>query len=698
MDEIIMSIEISFKQLVDSTEPSFSEREKYLDYRNLCTVHSIPESYHYSRNKVEEYLCSKIGIILRSEQGQILLVEDIRKLPEQLLLQFFINNIDLTNYFQLSKIIVNAVKEFRGIALLEEKETWQKAIRLAKDVFNLSDSYTYETEQLDVFYKRLHAIGNSCKLLSQQGYTFKIETGSVLFESSEISRIAHDIETDIKTLGGIDVAQKLFDIIKSRYNIKQERYHLNPSFPPPNKSGHPEIPIAYLLNLCVKHFHQPMIITGTPETTFNRIIENSTAFASAVFDVQPYTQFENMFHNPKTIVELLVEVAIRDSLFNLFQLRVSDVTKILRKIFNCIHTQTQISTLGFEIEKIIKVIEKILDIVRSKHSPTEIHREQLILDLSYNSIIDTILDILSHPAPGPNVDFVLPNDISKNDFWFRPLLKINRERYLLMSPSWCSPSFYEAIATSLRSSIPQFNEIIGISIEELVKSELASKGVTFSSGEYYKKKGIVEGECDLIIETQNSIIFVEIKEKVLTRNAREGSDISILIDLGKSMINAQLQAGQHEIKIRKQGFLEIHKDQQMKRIELNGRNVERIALSFLDFGGFQDRTVINDLLRIASLYTFASDHTECSDRINEINRKARKLNKQFEELKQLNTASGNNFFINCWFLSVPQLLIVLDDVKSNETFQQALFKTRHLSYKTLDFYFEYFQASNIIEK
>lgn len=49
-------------------------------------------------------------------------------------------------------------------------------------------------------------------------------------------------------------------------------------------------------------------------------------------------------------------------------------------------------------------------------------------------------------------------------------------------------------------------------------------------------------------------------------------------------------------------------------------------------------------------------------------------------------------FTNCWFLSVPQLLMILDHLPRPEDLARHVGKLRHLSYRTLDFYRDYAYA------
>jgi hypothetical protein len=64
------------------------------------------------------------------------------------------------------------------------------------------------------------------------------------------------------------------------------------------------------------------------------------------------------------------------------------------------------------------------------------------------------------------------------------------------------------------------------------------------------------------------------------------------------------------------------------------------------------------------------------------------LVQQIEQFKALTEDAIRPFF-HCWFLSVPQLMILLDTVTSPESFRDALWMTRHIDTGTSDFYATY---------
>lgn len=123
-----------------------------------------------------------------------------------------------------------------------------------------------------------------------------------------------------------------------------------------------------------------------------------------------------------------------------------------------------------------------------------------------------------------NNNYFQPSDIEKVDFPFRPLIKSNKTRYVLMDKSWCAPSIFETLSTAFRQSkFKDYDSIMGYALENLIYKWLNAHNISYSHGSYLVDG--VEGECDILIETKEAIALIEFKKKVLTRKAKSGVDM-----------------------------------------------------------------------------------------------------------------------------------------------------------------------------
>ncbi|MEC4806158.1 MAG: hypothetical protein SAJ72_18035 [Jaaginema sp. PMC 1080.18] len=224
-------------------------------------------------------------------------------------------------------------------------------------------------------------------------------------------------------------------------------------------------------------------------------------------------------------------------------------------------------------------------------------------------------------------------------------------------------------------------------------------GIEFFSGEYenYKPKGKNLDESDILIETDDTLIFFEVKKKPLVRKSRCSDSLAIFIDLLKSLLESQIQINKHELSIRKHEKIEF-KDNSI--CHLNNKNIARISITLLDFGSFQDRTIIFQFLETMLLGKLEStniNNIKVEEKIEKLNQKIDEFKNQIDEIYKLDDDNQKNssHFDYCWFLSVSQLLIILDNVQSSNELKQELWRTRSISTSSLDFYREYAYARQI---
>jgi hypothetical protein len=309
-------------------------------------------------------------------------------------------------------------------------------------------------------------------------------------------------------------------------------------------------------------------------------------------------------------------------------------------------------------------------------------------------VIAILRNLLSHAEGGPNqhfsrpTDAPTPDDNSKGaDFYLKPLIRRPGNRYLIVDRSMCGWGYVEALLTALRPLDRDLDTKVGTAMEKFVEGEFVLHNVDVFSGDYDEGG---HGECDIAVPTPEVLVFLELKKKTLTRRARAGSDAELLLDLAGSLLDAHAQAGWHELRIMKAGFLDLVRDGSTHRLSLDGRGIEKIALGMLDFGSFQDRIVLKQFLEATLNVNFGSSNLA-------YDKKFKKINLALEEIReQYNTAHAGKTeirlpFFNCWFMSIPQLLILLDEVSDPATFKSALWSYRHMVTGTSDLYFEIFK-------
>ena len=219
-------------------------------------------------------------------------------------------------------------------------------------------------------------------------------------------------------------------------------------------------------------------------------------------------------------------------------------------------------------------------------------------------------------------------------------------------------------------------DYLGKAIERFTRQVLLEHGIDSSSGDY--RIGKIRWECDIVVETAETVIFIEVKKKPLTRRARAGSDVSVVLDLAQSLLDAQKQAGNHEVQLRREGHLDLVDGSKTRRIELQGRKIERIALSLTDFGSFHDRTFLEKFMNAVTRLSFGVHDKKYEEQFKKLNETIASLQEQSRFLFPESSEHHRPYF-NCWFFSLPQLMIILDGVSGAEAFRAALWAIRGIT-------------------
>ena len=426
-------------------------------------------------------------------------------------------------------------------------------------------------------------------------------------------------------MGGLNVARRIFRQITSLYDEVQERYHVVNRVSMMG-GGHAQIPFGYLVLLAAKHFEGTRPLKDTDEN-WNALLRLSSDYA-AFLDVQNYVPTAWFYMDAKALLPYLQELALYDTLFRIPQIRGSDISRIARGVLREFDFEQKLGT-GWTLNDALTVIEVLMDQSRGHRGPVsfDLRRLKASCGKLEPAIIAAVLDeALCHPSEGPNRLFSKPTDAPtsgaegkeiRHNFVLRPLLSRDHKTYWLLDRSTCAPACLEALFTVLRKSHKDFDGRRGTPIEAFLREQLAAQAVPTLSGKYVVDGE--DGECDIVVETAKTIIFMEVKKKPLTRRAQAGSDAHVLLDLANSLLAAQVQAGWHEVRLRKHGFIELDDNGTKTRLELNGRGVERIAVSLMQFGSFQDRILLKQFLEatlravLAGWSSSAAPSREASD-------------------------------------------------------------------------------------
>ena len=613
----------------------------------------------------------------------------VRNLKIDLIREHVIQDVPLDPYFEVLCHLEDALRPRPGVSG-EILGDWATAIQAAQDHIEMSNYRTVLHRQL---HSREFAVADAAKLLQQQGYDVRLEPGFIGLEMRSERSLIRKIEKLIVQLGAVEVIGKIFAEIAPLYDTHLQRYHLVPHMSALG-GGTPQVPWGYLLQLSVKHVntHFP---AGRREfsTYWPRLLTLVTAYA-AVADVQPYYPPAMTNFDAQSLIKFFREQALYDSIFRFPQLRASDILKLCRGALSFIDFE-DLTAAGWTLNQAFELISFMIAPIRDVRGPIAVAESEFRRALPHipeSGLTHLLRDVFAHPVEGPNQRFSRPTDaptpedrLNGPDFYLKPLIRRPDDSYLIADRSACGWGYLEALLSALRPYDKQFDEKVGLAIESFLHQELHSHGVPTVSGDYDVTDA--HGECDIIAQTPQTVIFMELKKKTLTRRARAGGDADLLLDLAGSMLAALAQAGWHEVRLGEFGSLQLVRNGNSQMLSLDGRSIEKIAVGMMDFGSFQDRPMLEKFMETTLNLTFGSPDPVYDKKFKVINDALQEIRDQYNLAHQGDAEIRQPFF-TCWFVSIPQLLVLLDGVTDADGFRKALWSCRHVTTGTSDLYFE----------
>ncbi len=691
-----MSVLQTFKNWAD-TSKNHIEAIRH-DHEKVCAYLHIDLTNGYARTWVTDKLKERVANTLLAGAKDVLASRaTLIDLQDALIFESVLLSIDNSYYLTLLKIILSSERRIKDFTY---EDDWKKAIGYAREFNSFENTYIINHTSLREAYPRQYDIGSAHKELMALGA--RVELNGLVLEVNALEPIIAGIEKEILYLGGINIMRALFSYLKEthRYYPAYRRYLIFNEISLIPEQAKPMVPYGFLLNLCAKY---PQNKTSFKENDkslqkrYDKLLKTATALGT-ILDMRVYSTFEKIYQGPEDLPKSISRLGLFDASFSFPSYDLSDILELMQNLFLWLSRERFVAEYGFAPEELLALTSYINQFsIETGPVIFSIEAFHKSLPIIGEGKIQMMLKHLSHEKGLVNKGYTFFNEYEKLDFGFKPFIKISQKKYLLCDKSWCALGFYEVFATLARgldTRKDECNNKIGLALEEFIYRKLAEKNIKFSHGDYADGT-VPNGEADALIEASKSITLIELKKKVLTRKAKTGSDIHLIIDLAASLLDAHIQTGRTELLLRTQGYVDLTLNKATTKIALEGREVERVALTQWDYGSFQDRLVINNILESlvkTELGLIKKDDEILVTAFEKINRKRELWVEQAARLSSIDPEFNHFPFFNCWFLSIPQLLVILKHVNNNEEFQEALYSTRHITLGTSNFYAEFHHA------
>lgn len=669
----------TFRALVDSaSDPCAAAIDNLYEHYQACSSAflTVPPDAH--RQIIRSALETSSGLSWY----------DLKALQRELIFDSVLYSHSLEPYFSILSMIKGVFRENGRAYPLSEAIRWSDAITVAK-AYNTDypGDYCLDEARMRRHYCREYNVAEAAKRLSLAGFGFIRVGGLIRMGADEVRRIGERIESLRQQIDGTTFGRVLFQALLSRYDHSLERYGLGRDLSSVGRDRPASIPVGYLFQLAAKSIgHKAESERPHPEAIVDLV--NLACDLATLYDAEPYLTIEALAIADVEIPSFLRDVVLFDQVFTTSQLRPSHASTIVRYLFAPVNDPAIQRELGFAIDDYLNVMDTIFKLVRFLRGPATLRVEDVVSSTGIElRTLENVLGVLAHSQGSVNREYLLPSDADKANYMFRPLVRTSASDLALLDGTCNAPAFYEALAARLRELGLNVEQRVGVGVEALVHQQFSQHNIPVIRGKY--RAAGVNGECDAVIASRETLMFLELKKKALTRASKSGDPVQVLIDLSRSLVDCQLQLGGHEILIRREGRIQFEGGQVL---ELDGRGIERIALTLFDFGGLQDRLVLKHFLNLMTRASFEADSPLDAEKkrgFMELQESCLSLYKQLEHLTAVQAVERQGPFFHCWFLSVPQLLTLLENVSSAEEFRDNLWTCRYSTTSRLDFYQEY---------
>ncbi len=520
--------------------------------------------------------------------------------------------------------------------------------------------------------------------LQARGYGFKGIDEEIHFANGEMLRCANELFSRVKSVDGLRIIVCLLEALRKKDQFSRDRYQISRIR---QRQSIPSRPFGYLLNLAFANVGSKRSKDNS-EAQLQDIFDIATDMV-AVLDLETYSPIAYLNTVPDRLSRYIYEISVGDHAFTFRQIAPNDGLTILRGLFSWVDNNKMLSTVGWNVNHAVSLAEWTFSQIDPGHINGTLSREAISESGIDASILQRLLSDFSHDPAVVNVGYRTPLNATYADATFKPFFRCVDGRYLIPAPSISSIGFYEAIAKGVRATHgPQTDQKIGEAIEPTLAKAFQHHGINPSVVSCKYNMFGVNGECDIVIETDSTILLIELKKKPMTRASQAGNSEKLFADLFKGIFETQSQLGQHELMLHEHGHIKFLDGSLLK---LAGRSIERLAVTLMDWGSTQDRMVLRTLANtlIDSSLSLDDASSSQSEFLKEANGTLKELRRQQNQLQQYYQEDTNWQFSNWWFLSVPQILYILDEVTSAQQFYERLRTIRQIIFGSLDFYQEY---------
>lgn len=666
----------------------------------------IQERLSLSCRKVDEVIKCRVLDSLKYVQGDFLSKCELKRIKKALIYRGVIECTEKYEKYihileELHNIGSNKVEKYLP---LSDEAGWKKAMAYLKWYVKRN---TFQKGLAKKSRNKEINRANAALRLKEYGVEVRIKNNDLEFE--ETCNVTNIISDMVKQIGGVRFVEAL--LASFPFNTDTGRLE-------PIKQGNIVIPLesdtsypfGYLLNIGFRHIAGK----GSDENLkkyFCQVIQLAQDYCMAVYPVLNCHILDDMHHRGEDATAYFKRLTILDSIYYIQQnnkdLSIEIYSYLIDKLIDG----------GYELldeELTLKEYKDAMKEIAQRSANKEFIRVNVedIKTIACDNRKKKFLRLVSNYVNNVNSNYEGPLDYDKVNYSDAPLILLSNKEALLYPSTIGVGGWYEKMMTLLREkdndkqSRLRIDSFVGMKLEEFMRQKFAKKGIETKYGKYVSNG--LKGECDIVVETDNRVFLMEMKKKNLTRAARQGHEYQIVMDLTSSLYYSQEQCFRTKMALMKNGQVVLSDNGNSVILEYKERPIESITLTLNDYGSFQERILLMQILELFTRCSFSVrdedvDATELDEGIKKmikegyitLAKKQKKLNEflcniykmELKKTPKMEKKSFNPFF-DSWFLNIEQLCYLLKISIDLNDFEKNLKKIKCLTYGTRDFWTE----------
>lgn len=447
-------------------------------------------------------------------------------------------------------------------------------------------------------------------------------------------------------------------------------------------------PYNYWLNLAAKHFGSS---GNASEADISECVDLILAYSRFVNVIPDAMKTAFDVTHPKQFIPALQKIANYSHLYKIDQMRMKDAVEIIEFCSRGYYSKRVRGSVALShVVCVLKVLMRMLEGKRGLQKFTVLEICSKVGGLR-TEIIKTVLDLFSAKGGVPNQAYMNPNDPNGYDLYRNPIIR-DGDDYFVVDPSIAAAGLLSAFIYSNFFGAEPEDRKIGSLVEEMVRDKFQTKGLNPKTGFFGVRGGTQDAyESDVVLTDSSSIIAVEIKKKSMKEDSRCGNSLQLMRDLAAGLLDDVKQARRCLGELARHHSLDLHKNRndQVPIHSLCYRGSEKltiVAMPLFDYDAFQTpafaRSFFHECGESIDVRFTGDGPAPTEDDIASCKR----LNKSLEQYQKVAKDYPDMRDIPVAVISVPQMMCLLDEVKSDKDFHKIVCSLPHVDFGSFDIY------------